>query len=84
VEVRIVIDGETFELPADTDPDGLRRRVAQAVFRGEVEQLYLADGHTMLVNWRTVRYVQIRTGPTGPDHRGIGTAHAPTGEPPAP
>ncbi|OHV41638.1 hypothetical protein BCD49_01515 [Pseudofrankia sp. EUN1h] len=82
--MRIVIDGETFELPADTDPDGLRRRVAQAVFRGEVEQLYLADGHTMLVNWRTVRFVQIRTGPAVPDHSGIDTAPAATGDPPAP
>lgn len=66
MEVRIVIDGQTFELPAETDPDELRGRIAQAVFRCEVEQMYLADGHTMLVNWRAVRTIQIRTGPRQP------------------
>ncbi|MDT3438702.1 MULTISPECIES: hypothetical protein [unclassified Pseudofrankia] len=84
MEVRIVIDGQTFELPADTDPDELRTRVAQAVFRCEVEQLYLADGYTMLVNWRSVRTIQIRTGPASPNHPDTGTATAPTGEPPVP
>jgi hypothetical protein len=63
VEAWIVIDGQTLELPADNDPDELRRRVAQAVFRCEVEQLHLADGHTILINWRSVRTVQIHTGP---------------------
>jgi hypothetical protein len=60
--VRIVIDGQAFELPTDTDPDALRRRVAQAVFRCEVEQLHLADGRTVLVNWRSVRTIQIELG----------------------
>ncbi|WP_307873995.1 MULTISPECIES: hypothetical protein [unclassified Frankia] len=60
--VRIVIDGQAFELPADTDPEELRRRVAQAVFRCEVEQLHLANGRTMLVNWRSVRTIQIELG----------------------
>lgn len=55
-----MIDGRRYPLPDDTDPDELRRRVAQAVFRCEVEQLHLADGRTMLVNWRSVRLVEIR------------------------
>ncbi|MCK9924616.1 hypothetical protein MXD61_22585 [Frankia sp. AgPm24] len=55
-----MIDGQPFPLPADTDPDELRRRVAQAVFRCEVEQLHLADGRTMLVNWRSVRLIEVR------------------------
>jgi hypothetical protein len=61
--VRIVIDGQAFELPADTDPEALRRRVAQAVFRCEVEQLHLADGRTVLVNWRSVRTIQVSATP---------------------
>lgn len=62
--MRIVIDGQVFELPPDTDLVELRRRVAQAVFRCEVEQLHLADGRTMLVNWRSVRTIQVeRSGP---------------------
>ncbi|MBX6391451.1 MAG: hypothetical protein IRZ08_21090 [Frankia sp.] len=67
-----MIDEQEYLLPADTDPDELRRRVAQAVFRCEVEQLHLADGRTMLVNWRSVRTIQIRT------------AEAPAGSQPAP
>jgi len=91
VDVRIVIDGETFELPADTDPNELRRRVAQAVFRCEVEQLYLADGETMLVNWRSVRTIRIHTGrpaprPPAPGHLGANadTATTPASPPPTP
>ncbi|MBL7497706.1 hypothetical protein I6A84_15030 [Frankia sp. CNm7] len=64
MDVRIVIDGQAFALPAGTDPGELRRRVAQAVFRCEVEQLHLADGSTMLVNWRSVRTIRIE--PAGP------------------
>ncbi|WP_133150793.1 hypothetical protein [Frankia canadensis] len=60
MEVQILIDGQPYPLPAGTDPEELRRRVAQAVFRCEVEQLHLADGRTMLVNWRSVRLVEIR------------------------
>jgi hypothetical protein len=48
--VQIVIDGQPYLLPPGTEPDELRRRVAQAVFRCEIEQLHLADGRTMLVN----------------------------------
>ncbi|CAO5176765.1 hypothetical protein FAIPA1_30214 [Frankia sp. AiPs1] len=56
-----MIDGQAYPLPADTDPAELRRRVAQAVFRCEVEQLHLADGRTMLVNWRSIRLVEIQS-----------------------
>ncbi|KJE21156.1 hypothetical protein FF36_04496 [Frankia torreyi] len=59
--VQIVIDGQPYPLPPGTDPDELRRRVAQAVFRCEVEQLHLADGRTMLVNWRSVRLIEVRS-----------------------
>lgn len=59
--VKIIIDGQAFNLPPDTNPDELRGRIAQAVFRCEVEQLWLADGQTMLVNWRAVRTIQIHT-----------------------
>ena len=41
--------------------------------------LHLADGHTMLVNWRSVRTIQIRTGPAAADP---GTT--PFGDPPIP
>lgn len=61
-----MIDGEAFPLPVDTEPEALRRRVAQAVFRCEVEQLHLADGHTVLVNWRSVRTIRIETIPADP------------------
>ncbi len=80
--MRIVIDGQVFELPADTDLVELRRRVAQAVFRCEVEQLHLADGRTMLVNWRSVRTIQVEL--SGPD-QGTSPAIPPAGgHPPAP
>lgn len=69
MEVQIVIDGQPYPLPAGTDPEELRRRVAQAIFRCEVEQLHLADGRTMLVNWRSVRLVEIRQ-TTGDKRRG--------------
>jgi hypothetical protein len=87
--VRIVIDGQAFELPADTDPAELRRRVAQAVFRCEVEQLHLANGRTMLVNWRSVRTIQIELGsPTRQSSHGFPPAvaeHPPPGDrPPTP
>jgi hypothetical protein len=84
VEVQIVIDGQPYELPAGTDPEELRRRVAQAVFRCEVEQLHLADGRTMLVNWRSVRLVEIRAG-VGADqgHEIRGERATPTSNPSA-
>ena len=83
--MRIVIDGQVFELPADTDPEELRRRVAQAVFRCEVEQLHLANGRTMLVNWRSVRTIQIHLGPADELQPGPGLTPSPTGHhPPAP
>ncbi|EIV94283.1 hypothetical protein [Frankia sp. QA3] len=59
--VQIVIGGQPYPLPAGADPDELRRRVAQAVFRCEVEQLHLADGRTMLANWRSVRLIEVRS-----------------------
>jgi hypothetical protein len=71
--VQITIDGKTYPLPDDTDVVELRRRVAQAVFRCEVEQLHLADGHTMLVNWRSVRTIEIDTFPaTGQSGHRVG------------
>ena len=84
--MRIVIDGQLFELPADTDLVELRRRVAQAVFRCEVEQLHLADGRTMLVNWRSVRTIQVER--SGPEQRSspvpAPNASPPGEHPPAP
>jgi hypothetical protein len=59
VVVNIRIDGQDYPLPDDTDVGELRRRVAQAIFRCEVEQMHLADGRTMLVNWRSVHTVFI-------------------------
>ncbi|MCL9793751.1 hypothetical protein [Frankia sp. AgKG'84/4] len=61
MRVELVIDGQPYELPAGADPAELRRRIGQAVFRCEVEQLHLADGRTMLINWRSVRSVEVRT-----------------------
>ncbi len=75
----ITIDGEDYPLPDDTNVEELRRRIAQAVFRCEVEQLHLADSHVMLVNWRSVRTIRIRrvdaTAPGSPTHhrRGYGS-----------
>jgi hypothetical protein len=72
--VQITIDGRTYLLPDDTDVAELRKRVAQAVFRCEVEQLHLADGHTILVNWRSVRTIEIDTFPaTGRSTHRLGT-----------
>jgi hypothetical protein len=59
MEVTITIDGRDYRLPDDTDVEELRHRLTQAIFRCEVEQLHLADGRTMLVNWRSVRTVFI-------------------------
>lgn len=59
VGATIKIDNDEYRLPDGTDVDKLRRRVAQAIFRCEVEQLHLADGRTVLVNWRSVRTVAI-------------------------
>jgi hypothetical protein len=56
------IDGQVFELPPDTDPEALRRRVAEAVWTSAVQVMPLANGRTMLVNWRSVRTIQIHTG----------------------
>lgn len=55
----IKIDDKEYRLPDDTDVEELRRRVAQAIFRCEVEQLHLADGRAVLVNWRSIRTVFI-------------------------
>lgn len=56
----LVIDGERFELSAAyTDVEAERARIAQAVFRCEVEQIHLADGSWALVNWRAVRFVHV-------------------------
>ena len=53
----IVIDGQPYELADGYDPTELHTRIAQALFRCEVETMYLADGRTMLVNWRADRTV---------------------------
>lgn len=63
--VQITIDDQTYTLRDDVDPEELRRRVAQAVFRCEVEQLHLVDGQRVLVNWRSVRFVQVSVTSTG-------------------
>ncbi|OAA26368.1 hypothetical protein UG55_101632 [Frankia sp. EI5c] len=63
--VQITIDDQTYTLRDDVDPEELRRRVAQAVFRCEVEQLHLADGRRVLVNWRSVRLVHVDVAPPG-------------------
>jgi hypothetical protein len=59
VAVRILIDEQTFELPAGTDVKALRWHVAAVVTRSVVEPLVLADGTSVLVNWRAVRLVEI-------------------------
>jgi hypothetical protein len=56
-----VIDGHRLRLPDDTDVPELFRRLTQAVFRCEVEQVHLADGGTVLVNWRAARVIRIDT-----------------------
>lgn len=44
-------DGERYELSSSyVDVEAARKRIAQAVFRCEVEQLHLADGRRVLVN----------------------------------
>lgn len=65
VAVQITIDNQTYTLRDDVDPEELRRRVAQAVFRCEVEQLHLAGGQRLLVNWRAVRFVQVSATTSG-------------------
>jgi hypothetical protein len=78
VSAKITIDGHDYPLPDDTDVEELRRRVAQAIFRCEVEQVHLADGRTMLVNWRSVRTVFVdgrpvdNLPPTGSRHDQFG------------
>lgn len=57
----LVIDGQRLRLPDDTDVAELRRRLTQAVFRCEVEQVHLADGGSVLVNWRATRIIGIDT-----------------------
>lgn len=65
--VWIAIDEMRYQLPNDTDVDELRKRVAQAVFRCEVEQIWLIDGRTVLVNWRSVRTIRIEDRSLGGD-----------------
>ncbi|WP_161934731.1 hypothetical protein [Frankia sp. R43] len=60
VGVRLIIDGERYELSeAYLDAEAERKRIEQAIFRCEVEQVHLADGRRVLVNWRSVRFVSI-------------------------
>lgn len=56
--VWLIIDGERYE-PSDAygDVEAERKWIAQAVLRREVERLHLADGRRVLVNWRSVRFV---------------------------
>ncbi|CUU59745.1 hypothetical protein Ga0074812_13143 [Parafrankia irregularis] len=60
VGVWLTIDGERYDPSgAYVDLEAERARIAQALFRCEVEQLHLADGRRVLVNWRSVRLVHI-------------------------
>ncbi len=57
----LIIDGVELHLSAAYVDHGAEwMRIAQAVFRCEVEQLHLAGGRIVLVNWRAVRIVELR------------------------
>lgn len=60
MEATISIDGELFVVDADVATlDELRARLQSAMVRGDVDQVWLADGGRMSVNWRVVRRVQV-------------------------
>lgn len=58
--VWLIIDGERYELSdAYGDLAAEQKRIEQAIFRCEVEQIHLADGRRVLVNWRAVRFASV-------------------------
>jgi hypothetical protein len=70
--VRLVLDGREYDLPPGTDAAALRRRAAE-VMSGRagnigLDQITLADGGTLEVNWRVITIVQVlgTDGGTGP------------------
>lgn len=60
--MQLVIDGQhVLDLAAGyNDIDEEQRRIEQAVFRCEVEQVHLADGRVVLVNLRACRFLELR------------------------
>ncbi|SNQ49385.1 conserved hypothetical protein [Frankia canadensis] len=61
--VRLVLDGQAYDLPAGTDASTLRRRAADVMsgHAGNVglDRIALADGSILEVNWRAVTIVQV-------------------------
>ncbi len=60
---RLVLDDQTYDLPAGTDAAALRRRAAD-VMSGRtgnigLDRVTLADGKELEVNWRSVGVVQV-------------------------
>lgn len=60
--VILVIGGARHEIVWDLGEAGLRRQIQQWMTRGDVEPVMLADGTSMLINWRNVTTVQVREG----------------------
>lgn len=57
----LVIDQAlSYEIAWDGDANSLRKEIQQAITRSEIDTVRLADGTTMLVNWRAVKTVEVR------------------------
>jgi hypothetical protein len=62
MEAVIRIDHETYTIDADVASlEELQARLHSSMVRGDVDQLWLADGSRMSVNWRAVRRVTVLT-----------------------
>ncbi|MCM3884323.1 hypothetical protein [Frankia sp. R82] len=61
--VRLLLDGQVFDLPAGTDPVALRRRASDvmsgAAGNAGLDRITLASGDILEVNWRTVGVVEV-------------------------
>ncbi|MCL9758889.1 hypothetical protein [Frankia sp. AiPa1] len=61
--MRLLLDGQQFDLPAGTDPVALRRRAGE-VMSGEhgntgLDRILLASGDVLEVNWRAIGVVEV-------------------------
>lgn len=60
MDAQIRLDGAYYVIMTDAGTlDELRARLQSAMVRGDVEQLWLAGGSRMTVNWRAVGTVHV-------------------------
>jgi hypothetical protein len=60
VDARIQVDDRRLTIRADVRSlDELCTRLQGSMLRGDVDQLWLAGGGQLTINWRAVRLVQV-------------------------